>query len=216
MLARRLLWSFGRTWLGLVFLLVFRLRVFGASNVPDDGGVLIVSNHQSYLDPMLLGVGTGRMLSFMARRSLFRRRWFGRLLSAFNAFPVTRGGRDLAAVREAIRRLRSGWCVVVFPEGTRTRDGSMGRIMPGVLSIARRAGVSVVPAVVAGAFEAWPRGRRPRPRLIRVAYGPRITPSEYGRLDRDTFAARLSADMVRLQAELRQRMGRDNRESLGR
>ena len=148
----------------MTFVLAFRVRVFGQLNVPRRGGVLIVSNHQSYLDPVLLSLGFERSVSFMARRTLFRNRAFGRLIAALNAFPVTRGGLDIAAMREAVRRLQNGECLVVFPEGTRTSDGKIAPLRPGILAIAERADVPIVPAVIEGAFEAWPRGSTPTDR----------------------------------------------------
>jgi len=179
--------------------------VFGAHHVPESGGALIVSNHQSYLDPVLLSLALRRPLCYMARRSLFRNALFGALISALNAFPVTRGGRDVDSLREAIDRLKAGWCLVVFPEGTRTHDGKIGPIRPGVLAIARRAQVPVVPAVVEGAFEAWPRSSRPRMHPIMVGYGPMIRPEEYEQMSREQLAARLYARMLRLQSELKGR-----------
>ncbi len=129
--SRRLLWIVARALFRMMFVLAFRVRVFGQLNVPRRGGVLIVSNHQSYLDPILLSLGFERPVSFMARRTLFRNRAFGRLIAAVNAFPVTRGGVDTAAMREAVRRLQSGECLVVFPEGTRTSDGKIAPLRPG-------------------------------------------------------------------------------------
>ena len=204
-----MLWVLFRSVARFVFLLAFRVRMFGGRNVPESGGVLIVSNHQSYLDPVLLGCGLERSVSYMARRTLFRNAAFGWLISALNAFPVSRGGADTAAMREAVRRLEDGWCLVVFPEGTRTADGAIGPLRPGILAIAERAGAPIVPAVVEGAFEAWPRGRMIRPHPIAVSYGRPISAEECRRLGRDRLVQRLRDEMVRLQEELRRRAGRE-------
>jgi len=138
----------------------FSLRVFGRENVPGEGGVLIASNHQSFLDPILIGVGLKRQIHYMARRSLFKNILFRGLIKSLNAFPVKRKGTDVAALKKAIALLRRGEVVLLFPEGTRTRDGTIGPIEHGFGMIARRAGVPLVPAVIDGAFEAWPRTRR--------------------------------------------------------
>ena len=208
MSGKRLLWLVSRSLIRLTFLLAFRVRIFGQLNVPQTGGVLIVSNHQSYLDPLLLAFGLERSSSFMARRTLFRNAAFGWLIASLNAFPVTRGGLDVPALREAVSRLQDGWCLVVFPEGTRTETGAIGPLKPGVLAIAERAGVPIVPAVVQGVFEAWPRGGRVRPHPIAVSYGRPIGPAECRRLGREGLVARIRADMLRRQRDLRRRDSR--------
>ena len=156
MAARRVLWVILRGLLRVICLFAFSLRVFGQNNVPARGGVLLVSNHQSYLDPILVGLGLDRSVAYMARKTLFRNRWFGQLIWWLNAFPVDRDGRDVSAVREAVDRLRDGWCLVVFPEGTRSRDGEIAPFRHGALAVADRVNAAIVPAVVEGAFEAWP------------------------------------------------------------
>ncbi len=203
--SRRLLWVVARAIFRMLFVLAFRVRVFGQLRVPRRGGVLIVSNHQSYLDPILLSLGFERSVSFMARRTLFRNPAFGRLIALLNAFPVTRGGVDTAAMREAVRRLQDGECLVVFPEGTRTSDGKIVPLRPGILALVERADVLIVPAVIEGAFEAWPRGSAPRMGEISVLYGSAIRPEEHRRLSRAELVERLQSELSRLQTELRKR-----------
>jgi len=207
-LVRRLVWTFGRWLTWLTFLLAFRFRAFGVGHVPMSGGVLLVSNHQSYLDPVLLGVGQPRMMSFMARRSLFRNALFGGLLRLLNAFPVTRTGRDVSAFREAVNRLKAGRCLVVFPEGTRTHNGEIAPLRSGAFAMAQRARVPVVPAVVEGAFHVWGRGRGIRPGQIMVAYGPPLAAEDVVRLSRDEIAARIDREIRQLQAMLRVKLNR--------
>lgn len=134
------------------------LRAYGTQHVPRTGGALIASNHQSYLDPVLFGGALARPIDYFARRSLFHGA-FGRFIAALNALPVERDGRDVGAIRVAIERLRAGRALLLFPEGTRTTNGEVGPFEPGVVALARRAGVPVVPAAVSGAFDAWPRGQ---------------------------------------------------------
>lgn len=150
----------------------FRLRVLGREHLPSRSAFLIVSNHQSFLDPVLLALAVRREVAFMARASLFRPAPFRLLIRALHAFPVRRGRADLAAAKAAVARLRAGQVVCLFPEGTRTRDGSLAPFHAGFGMIAERAGVPVVPAAVDGAHEAWPRSRLlPRPTTIWVAFG---------------------------------------------
>lgn len=203
MLGRRLLWNVVRWTSSMIGFTVFRFRAFRKQCVPRRGGVLIVSNHQSYLDPVIVAVALPRPSSFMARSTLFINPVFRALISGLNAFPVVRGGRDMQAVREAVRRLERGECLVVFPEGTRTTDGRIGALQPGVVAIADRAGVPIVPAVVDGAFEAWPKGRGIRPWPVRVIYGAPVHPAERQGAPREEMIERLRSEMVRLQAELR-------------
>ena len=201
--ARSLLWFAVRLFAQIVLVGAFRARVFGQRNMPLFGGLLLVSNHQSYLDPALLVIGIQRRINFMARRTLFRNKLFGMLISGLNAFPVSRGGRDIAAMREAVRRLKAGECLLVFPEGTRTLDGEIGRLQPGVSALAGRAGVPLLPVVIDGAFRAWPRGGLPRPYPIAASFGRLIGAEECRQLSRDELNARLRAEMLKLQSELR-------------
>jgi 1-acyl-sn-glycerol-3-phosphate acyltransferase len=149
------------------------LHVTGLEHVPTHGGVIIASNHQSNLDPVLLGTRLHRPLSFLAKSELFENRYFGWLIRNLNAFPVRQGEGDVGAVKETIRRLQEGHAINIFPEGTRSRDGELQEILPGIALIVRRAGVPVVPAVIDGSYDAMPPGSKMiRPAPIRVAFGP--------------------------------------------
>jgi len=114
-----------------------------------------------------------RPVSFFARASLFENRYFGWLIRALHAFPVRRGEADVGAMKEAIKRLKEGYAVNVYPEGTRSEDGSLGEIKPGIALIVRRGGVPVVPVIISGAWRAWPKGHKLPVvfRPIRVMYG---------------------------------------------
>src|SRR3954471_8289938 len=171
---RPIVWKITRALCRLGASAFLDLKVFGVENVPARGGALVVCNHQSYLDPVVLSAKVRRPLCFMGKKELFE----GppactRLLRALGAFPVHQGQRDLHAVREAIARLRAGQLVNIFPEGARTPDGEIGKIQEGIALIDRYAQVPLVPAVIAGAYAAWPIHRRfPRPWPIRVHFGP--------------------------------------------
>jgi 1-acyl-sn-glycerol-3-phosphate acyltransferase len=171
-----------RTWVygmaqGLLRLLaisLFDLKAYGLKNIPTHGGVLIVSNHQSYLDPAVLGVKVKRPMSFMAKSELFVNKVFSFLICSVNAFSVRQGDGDVGAIRETINRLQEGHVLVMFPEGGRTMDGEIEKMEGGMGLIVRRAGpaVKVVPAAVYGAYQAWSRHRfLPHPAPIRVKYG---------------------------------------------
>jgi 1-acyl-sn-glycerol-3-phosphate acyltransferase len=188
----------------VLFVTLFAIRVYHRRRLPAAGGVLVISNHQSYLDPILVAVGMPRAFHPMARESLFRFAPFAALIRSLLAFPVRRASADLAAVREAMRRLKGGAVVLMFPEATRTRDGSIGHLQAGPITIAARIGVPVVPAVIEGAFEAWPRTRwLPWPHPVRVAFGEPVWPQEAAAGDPGDLMEILRARMLDLQAELR-------------
>jgi len=179
--------------------LLFRLRAYGQERLPKRGGALLLANHQSYADPVLLGVPSPRRLAFMAREPLFRNPVFGALIRALGAFPVRQGKPDKSAIRLAVDLLRSGRLLVLYPEGTRTPDGAVLPIKGGFRLLVRRAGVPVIPVALQGAFEAWPRSRRlPRPGRIRVLFGRPIPPSEFDGLSDDTAAERVHGEISSL------------------
>ncbi len=150
----------------------FAGRAFGREHVALEGGVLLVCNHQSFLDPVLATLALDRECDYMARDTLFRQPLFRRLIESLNAFPIKRAAADVGAIKETIRRLRAGHLITVFPEGTRTPDGKIRAMQAGPVLIARKAGVPIVPTLIWGAFEAWPRHAHfPRPHRIMVAYG---------------------------------------------
>ena len=157
-----------------------RLRVEGREHLPREGGVLIASNHQSFVDIPLVAVATSpRHVAFVARSTLASSRLVMFLMRQSGSIFVRQGTADRAALEDMIAHLEQGDCVAVFPEGTRTHDGSLGPFRPGAAVAARRAGVPVVPLAISGAFEAWPRERLfPRPRRITVRFGPPLPPGE--------------------------------------
>jgi 1-acyl-sn-glycerol-3-phosphate acyltransferase len=156
---------------------VFRFRCRGRELIPEGGGGLLLSNHQSNLDPILVGLASDRRLNYVARESLFSFAPFRWLANSVDAIPIDREGTGLTGLKETLKRLKRGEMVLLFPEGTRTRDGEVHAIKPGFCSLARRSGVPLVPAAVDGAFDAWPRQRRlPRPAVIHVQFGEPIPP----------------------------------------
>jgi 1-acyl-sn-glycerol-3-phosphate acyltransferase len=174
------LWVLSRT-LGVA---VFGFRVRFAEPLPPRGGLLVLSSHQSHLDPLLLGLACDRRLSSLARSSLFHFGPFGAVISALDAVPIDRNASIVAAMRAVIARLKAGKAVTIFPEGARTFDGRLGEFKPGFALMAKRAGVPIAPVAIVGAFECWPRSRRlPRPGRIRLEFGKVITAAEVAALD---------------------------------
>jgi 1-acyl-sn-glycerol-3-phosphate acyltransferase len=173
------LWVLCRT-LGVA---VFGFRVRFAEPLPARGGLLVLSSHQSHLDPLLLGLACDRRLSSLARSSLFHFAPFGAVISALDAVPIDRNASMVAAMRAVIARLKAGKAVTIFPEGSRTADGQLGEFKPGFALMAKRAGVPIAPVAIVGAHECWPRSRRlPRPGRIRLEFGKVITADEVAAL----------------------------------
>lgn len=174
------LWVLCRT-LGVA---VFGFRVRFAEPLPARGGLLVLSSHQSHLDPLLLGLACNRRLSSLARSSLFYFGPFGAVIAALDAVPIDRNASIVAAMRAVIARLKAGKAVTIFAEGARTFDGRLGEFKPGFALMAKRAGVPIAPVAIVGAFECWPRSRRlPRPGRIRLEFGKVITAAEVAALE---------------------------------
>ena len=140
----------GSTVIRLAAAVLFRLRVRGQENIPDSGGAIIAANHASYLDPPIVGGSIRRQVRYMAAEELFRIPVFGPLIRSVGSFPVKRGEDDRSALREAVRQLKRGHLLLVFPEGTRSFNGELGEGKAGIGFIALHAGVPVIPAFVEG------------------------------------------------------------------
>jgi 1-acyl-sn-glycerol-3-phosphate acyltransferase len=166
------LWKLAQTIVRVSTSTLFDLKVYGRKNVPDEGGALMISNHQSYLDPAILGAQLGRPMSYLAKSELWKNPVFGWLITRLYAFPVRQGAGDKGAIEETIRRLHEGHLLNIYPEGSRTPDGEMLPIQRGVALVIRKAKVPVVPAVIDGSFAAWPKGSvLPSPHPVRILIG---------------------------------------------
>lgn len=189
----------------MVFMrLLFRLRSRGAEHVPAQGTVLVVSNHMSVLDPLLIGCSSPRQLSSLAKAELFAIPGFGGLLRRLGAHPLRREGGDAGALRTALRVLKSGGALLMFPEGTRGEEGVLGPAKPGAGMLAVLAGAQVVPAYVSGSGRAWPRGRRfPRRADVTVTFGPPLPMAAGGTANRKDDYEAMSRAMMAAIAGLR-------------
>lgn len=201
----RLWYRFCRLLCQATFLIVFRGRVFGHRRVPRQGGVLLACNHQSLLDPVLATQALARECAYMARDTLFRHPIFRRLIESLNAFPIKRGSADISAVKETLRRLKLGQLITAFPEATRTLDGSLQPMQPGSVLIARRARVPLVPTLILGAFEAWPRDSKlPRPfSPVIVAHAEPIPPARLDALSDEECIALVQREIAEMMARYR-------------
>ncbi len=142
-----------RNILKALFKIFFRLRIVGFENCPKNGPLIIAPNHTSFLDPLIAGFAVPRELNFMARSSLFRNRIFGNILKLVNAIPLKREGADVGAMRLAIDKLCMGKAVLIFPEGTRSKDGSLGTPRAGIGFLAASSGANILPCYIKGSRE---------------------------------------------------------------
>lgn len=152
-----------------------RLEVRGLEHIPKTGGVLVASNHQSHVDILIHGGSIPRHVCFVARDTLADQAWLAYTMRQCGAVLIQRGASDRKALRAMADHLELGDLVAIFPEGTRTDDGSLREFKGGALLAARMAKVPIVPCGISGANVAFPRGAAlPRPRKIRVSYGAPI------------------------------------------
>ncbi len=152
-----------------------KLESYGSENVPMQGGVLLVSNHVSLPDPVIIGTAANRELHYMARHDVFRIPGLSWLITALNAYPVHRGAADRAALKHTLSLLKMGKAVLIFPEGTRGVGGVLGKALGGASFIAYRANVPTIPVFLKGAEQMMPRDAKwLKPAKLSVTFGQPI------------------------------------------
>ncbi len=160
-----------------IFRFLFRGQTTGTSNLPKTGGVVVVSNHGSHLDPPILGHALGRPVAFMAKSELFRVPILSFIISACGAYPVKRGAGDREALRIASNRLIEGWATGVFLDGTRQDNGRVNDPKAGASLLAARTGCPILPVAIVNSHKAFPKGSvLPRFVSIHLKVGELIPP----------------------------------------
>jgi 1-acyl-sn-glycerol-3-phosphate acyltransferase len=186
--------------------LYFQTRSSGSERIPREGPFIVAANHASFLDPYLIGfTSLERQVGFMAKAELFRIPLFGRLIRSLGAFPVSRGSGDREAVRRFYDFLHSGKPLVIFVEGTRTRDGRLLPPKKGSGMLIYNARVPVIPAYIDGTFACWPKGKVfPRPGKTSVSYGPAVPLEDlYGEKPEKSTYSKIAARVMEKIAALR-------------
>jgi cytidylate kinase len=207
---RKCRWPRFARWLCKIFCKTFfHLHPQGRENVPDYGPLVLICNHQSFLDPVFCGIFVKRPLYYLARDTLFRG-LFGKLLVSIQTIPVKRGEADLAAMRTVIAKLKQGNGVCLFPEGTRTSDGKITAFKPGFGLLCRRGNASVVPVLIDGAFETWPRHKKlfSPGGHITIQYGKCIPAAEVKKMDNRELAKLLTDTLRKMQNNCRAKQGK--------
>ena len=204
-LLNRVWYQFLRGLICLAATLAYRVRYSGRVNIPKTGPVLVVSNHQSHFDPPLIGAGCWRRMNYLARKTLFHFVPLGWLIRSLDAIPIDRDGLGLNGIKEALRRLNRGELVLIFPEGTRCRDGEVAPFRPGFTVLAARSKAWILPVAIEGAFAAWPRSRKlPSGGTIHVHYGEPISPEEVAGVDERKMVAEVERRVRQCHAILRE------------
>jgi 1-acyl-sn-glycerol-3-phosphate acyltransferase len=209
----RLRWLWYEFWYGIVmagFTLGFSFRMEGRRNIPPDGPVLLIANHESFIDPLLVGIASRRHLWYLARKNVFKG-LLGWFLPTVNTIPVDQEGVAKEGLKAMVDLLQAGKPALIFPEGARAWDGVMQPFKPGVLLLIKKTAPPIVPVGVAGAFEALPRGRRlpiptpsplflpPGRSTVAVVVGKPIDSRRFADLSREQALAELFNEVKKVQ-----------------
>lgn len=197
---------------------LFQFRVFGAERTPQGVPVVICCNHQSSIDPTLVAAALPRRLSFLARKELFASFATRKFVEFFDGIPLDRTGFSREGLAAAIDRLKHGRAVLIFPEGSRSPDGTLQPLRSGFLLLARRSKASLLPVAIAGTYEMWPRDRRfPWPTTTHLVVGEPIPYEVYSGWKEEKALAELQRQMqalvVEATASRRRALGFDDGES---
>ncbi|KZZ86434.1 MULTISPECIES: lysophospholipid acyltransferase family protein [Bacillaceae] len=165
------LYQFGKNLVLVLFKPIYRMEVHGRENFPKSGSVLLCSNHIDNLDPPIVGACTPRMVHFMAKEELFTIPVLGKILLKVGAFPVKRGLSDREALRKGLKVLKDGEVLGLFPEGTRSKDGQLGKGLAGAGFFALRSDALIVPCAVVGPYKPFKK--------VRIYFGKPLDASEY-------------------------------------
>lgn len=200
----RLVCAVVRALLGFYFFRIKGLKCEGVENIPAEGAVIVAPNHKSNFDPPAIGVCSPRIVHYMAKEELFRNPVFAAAIRYFGTFPVKRGAVDRAAVRQALKELKEGQPLGIFPEGTRTHGNRIGRFHDGMASLALMTGTPVLPVAVIGT-EHLPKKDGP----LAVVFGKPI-PVEKARPTPEAMKEvndKVREELLRLRADYYERAG---------
>jgi 1-acyl-sn-glycerol-3-phosphate acyltransferase len=177
---RRLFYRWLRMMSRIIATVVFSFRTEGRHHLDFNGGAMLLSTHQSVMDPVLVGLIANRRLNYLARKTLFKNAAFAFLIRVLDAIEIDRDRGGLSGLKEMLKRLKRDEAVLMFPEGTRSVDGELGTLKPGFIPIARRSEVPLVPIAIVGAYHCLPRGSRlPTCRPISVVVGEPLRKEVY-------------------------------------
>ena len=168
----------------------FRMRVVNPERMIESGPLILAVNHTSYFDPPLAGICSRRGVYYLARKTLLEWPFFGPLFPAMNVIPVERDGNDMSALREGIKKIKEGNGVVLFPEGTRSKDGNIQPARAGIGFVVAKTGAPVLPMRIFGAYDAFPKNsKRLHFTQITVVIGEPLvfSPNDLASATRETY-----------------------------
>ncbi|WP_087971548.1 lysophospholipid acyltransferase family protein [Oceanobacillus rekensis] len=165
------LYRFARFIVALILFPLYRITIIGKENIPIKGPVIICSNHISNLDPPVVGITSPRDIYFMAKGELFEKPFLGKLLIGIRAFPVKRGLADRNALRKGLGILKKGDALGLFPEGTRSKTGKLGKPLAGVGFFALRSEAAIIPCAIIGPYKVFKK--------TKVIYGKPMDMEQY-------------------------------------
>jgi 1-acyl-sn-glycerol-3-phosphate acyltransferase len=163
-------YTFARSVVNAIFRPLYRIQAIGAEQFPKEGGVLLCCNHISNFDPIVVGIMIKRNVYYMAKEELFKMPVFGKIVAMCNAFPVKRGMSDREALRKALKVLKEGHVLGLFPEGTRSRTGELGKGLAGAGFFALKSDAAVIPCAIIGPYKSF--------RKLKMVYGNPIDMAE--------------------------------------
>jgi 1-acyl-sn-glycerol-3-phosphate acyltransferase len=207
---RRIWYEIGRFLAVGCVRLMYRIKVYGKENIPRDGAALVLSSHQSFFDPMLCQGWLRRPFYFVPRETLFVG-FIGWLIDSYYTIPINQEQVTLKSMRAIIEVLKRGHIVCLYPEGSRTLDGKIDEIKPGFSLLVRRSGAMIVPMVIDGIFERWPRSQKfPKPGgTVGVLYGQPIPADRMAELGEEAFMVEFNRTMQTLHNDLRRKLGKE-------
>ena len=207
-LGKRLFYRFLRLSSRMIASVAFGFRTEGRENLELQGGGILLSTHQSMMDPVLIGMIANRRLNYLARKTLFKNFAFGFIIRVLDAIEIDREKGGLAGLREMLKRLQQGELVLLFPEGTRTENGAIGLLKPGFIPVARRSKVPIIPMAIVGAYDCLPRGAKlPFRKPIAVVVGEAIPSSIYQDLSDEEMIASLAVRLGSLHDRAKELIG---------
>ena len=162
-----------------VLLVFFQLRVHGLKNVPVKDGMIICANHQSNMDPVVIGCALPRRTNYLGKKSLFSFPPLAWFLKVTDTIPLDRNRSGAAGMKETLRRLRRNESILIFPEGHRSLDGELQPFRPGIVALAKRVDSPVLPVGIDGPFQCWPPNAKfPKTGYVHVVFGKPVSPEE--------------------------------------
>ena len=207
--SRILWWHFCHMLCVVWFAFSYRFRFFGQANIPRTGPVLFVANHQSMLDPIIVGIGSShRQFYAMARATLWNNKILGWVMDSLNAIPVDQDNPDASTIKRCIEVLNENHALLIFPEGARTMNGQTQPFESGTMLVIKRAKPTIIPVALEGAYNAWPRTKKlPQPfGRIACVYGKPIEAEELLQMKPGVALEHLQATVEALRLELAESM----------